>query len=94
MDLRSVSGGAALGTERRQAHSDLLPTPQGMRSTVQEVWQWTQSGVFQLTDGPNGGVAVSFDEAKAAFRAAWEAGRVVRFFRKLRTKNAQPEPVC
>jgi hypothetical protein len=28
------------------------------------------------THGPNGGVANSLDEAKAAFRAAWEAGEV------------------
>jgi hypothetical protein len=27
------------------------------------------------THGPNGGVADSLDEAKAAFRAAWEAHR-------------------
>ena len=40
-----------------------------MRSTGQEVWQWTQQGI--PTDGrPKDGVADSLDEAKAAFRAA------------------------
>ena len=44
--------------------------------------------------GPNGGVADSLDEAKAALRAAWEAGGKVRFLWKLRTRNARPEFVC
>jgi hypothetical protein len=43
-----------------------------MRSTGREVWQ-TQSGVFQPSHGPNGGVADSLDEAKATFRAAGDA---------------------
>jgi hypothetical protein len=43
-----------------------------------ELWRWTQSGIFQPTHGPNGGVADSLDEAKAAFRAAWER-RLLRF---------------
>ena len=32
-----------------------------------------QSGIFQPTYGENGGVADSLDEAKAAFRRAWDA---------------------
>jgi hypothetical protein len=43
-----------------------------MRSTGRELWRWTQSGLAQPTHGPNGGVADSLDEAKAAFRAAWQ----------------------
>ena len=41
-----------------------------MRSTGRELWRWTQSGIFQPTHGPNGGMADRLDEAKAAFRAA------------------------
>jgi hypothetical protein len=53
-------------------------------------------------DGPNGGVADSLDEAKAAFRAAGERppngapGREpvsVRFFGKKRTRNARFESI-
>jgi hypothetical protein len=46
-----------------------------MCSTGRELWRWTQSGIFQPSHGPNGGMADSLDEAKAAFRAAWEAHR-------------------
>ena len=35
------------------------------------LWQWAQIG-WGPPRGPNGGVADSLDEAKAAFRAAWE----------------------
>jgi len=45
-----------------------------LRSTGREVWRWTQSGIFQPTHGPDGGVADTLDEAKAAFRSAWELG--------------------
>jgi hypothetical protein len=55
--------------------------------------------------GPNGGVADTLDEAKAAFRAASErrpqrcpaASRFVasvRFRQKKQTRNAQPKPIC
>jgi len=42
-----------------------------MNSTGRELWRWTQSGMFQPSHGPNGGVADTLDDAKAAFRAAW-----------------------
>jgi hypothetical protein len=42
-----------------------------VRSTGRELWQWTQID-WGPSHGPNGGVADSLDEAKAAFRAAWE----------------------
>jgi hypothetical protein len=41
-------------------------------NSVAERWCWTLIGPPGPTDGPNGGVAESLDEAKAAFRAAWE----------------------
>ena len=47
-----------------------------MNSTDRELWRWTQSGIFQPSHGPNGGVADSLDEAKAAFRAAWDRSLV------------------
>jgi hypothetical protein len=34
------------------------------------------------TQGPNGGVADSLDEAKAAFRAAWAFGKFVSLPRR------------
>jgi hypothetical protein len=43
-----------------------------MNSTARETWQWTQIGERAPTHGPNGGNADSLDEAKAAFRQAWE----------------------
>jgi hypothetical protein len=43
-----------------------------MNSVGRELWRWTQSGIFQPTHGPNGGVADTMDDAKAAFRAAWK----------------------
>jgi hypothetical protein len=45
-----------------------------LRSTGRELWQWTQID-WGPSHGPNGGVADSLDEAKAAFRAAWESYR-------------------
>ena len=36
-----------------------------------ELWQRTQIELRAPSYGPNGGVADSLDEAKAAFRAAW-----------------------
>jgi MFS family permease len=43
-----------------------------LRSSGRELWQWTQIG-WGPSHGPNGGVADSLGEAKAAFRAAWDA---------------------
>jgi hypothetical protein len=43
-----------------------------LRSTSRELWPWTQIGLRAQTHGPNGGVADSLDDAKAAFQAAWE----------------------
>ena len=52
-------------------------------------------GLRLPTHGPNGGVADSLDEAKAAFRAAWEAGgRGVRSRKRKRTRNARADYVC
>jgi len=42
-----------------------------LRSTGRELWHWTQIG-WGPSHGPHGGLADSLDEAKAAFRAAWE----------------------
>jgi hypothetical protein len=42
-----------------------------VRSTGRELWQWTWIG-WGPSRGPNGGVADSLAEAKAAFRRAWE----------------------
>jgi len=44
-----------------------------MKSTGRELWRWTQIGMRAPSHGPNGGVADSLDEAKAAFREAWDA---------------------
>ena len=44
-----------------------------MSSTARETWMWTQIGAWAPAFGPNGGIAYSFDEAKAAFRRAWDA---------------------
>jgi hypothetical protein len=33
---------------------------------------WTQISIRAPTYGPNGGVAVSLDQAKAAFRLTWD----------------------
>jgi hypothetical protein len=41
-----------------------------MNGVGREQWRWTH---FWYTRGTNGGVADTLDEAKAAFRAAWEA---------------------
>jgi len=43
-----------------------------MNSIGREMWRWTQSGPRAPTHGPNGGVADTPDEAKAALRKAWE----------------------
>jgi hypothetical protein len=45
----------------------------GRTVTGRELWRWTQSGLRAPAHGPIGGVAHSLDEAKAAFRAAWDA---------------------
>jgi len=37
-----------------------------------ELWQRTQIDLRAPTRGPNGGVTDSLDEAKAAFRGAWQ----------------------
>jgi hypothetical protein len=39
----------------------------------EELWRWMIPGSRAPTDGPSGGICVSLDEAKAAFRAAWDA---------------------
>ena len=40
---------------------------------VEELWRWRTAGSLEPTDGPSGGICASLDEAKEAFRAAWEA---------------------
>ena len=42
------------------------------RSTGRELWLWTQIGIRAPSYGPNGGVADTLDEAKAAFRQTWD----------------------
>jgi hypothetical protein len=42
-----------------------------MCSTGRELWEWTWIG-WGPSRRPNGGVTDSLDEAKAAFRAAWQ----------------------
>jgi hypothetical protein len=44
-----------------------------MNNTGRETWRWTQIGMRAPTHEPNGGMADSLDEAKAAFKTAWEA---------------------
>jgi hypothetical protein len=58
-----------------------------MNSTAREKWLGTQIGWER-------GVAETLDEAKAAFRAAWDAHGEVCFRRKKRTRYAQLEPIC
>jgi hypothetical protein len=41
-----------------------------MNGAPREQWRWTH---FWYTRGPNGGVTDTLEEAKAAFRAKWEA---------------------
>ena len=43
-----------------------------MRGTGWELWLWTQIGIRAPSYGPNGGVADTLDEAKAAFRQTWD----------------------
>ena len=43
-----------------------------LRSTGRELWLWTQIGIRAPSHGPNGGVADTLDEAKAAFRRTWD----------------------
>ena len=58
-----------------------------LRSTGRELWQWTRIG-WGPSHGPNGGVANSLAEAKAAFRAASGS---VRYREKERTRYPRPE---
>jgi hypothetical protein len=41
-----------------------------MNGAGRELWRWTH---FRYGRGPNGGVADTLDDAKAAFRKAWNA---------------------
>ena len=43
-----------------------------LRSTGRELWHWTQIGIRAPSYGPNGGVADTFEDAKAAFRRSWD----------------------
>ena len=67
-----------LGGERRPNDSEVrhdgrtVGRVYRMRSSGRELWRWTQSGIFQPTHGPNGGVADTLDEAKTAFRRTWD----------------------
>jgi hypothetical protein len=40
---------------------------------AEEHWRWMTAGPREPTHGPSGGICASLDEAKAAFRAEWEA---------------------
>jgi hypothetical protein len=43
-----------------------------MNSTGRELWHWTQIGIRAPSYGPNGGVADTFEDAKAAFGRTWD----------------------
>jgi hypothetical protein len=43
-----------------------------LRSTGRELWHWTQIDIRAPSYGPNGGVADTFEDAKAAFRRTWD----------------------
>jgi hypothetical protein len=43
-----------------------------LRTTGRELWQWGQIDIRVPSYGPNGGVADTFEEAKAAFRRTWD----------------------
>jgi hypothetical protein len=43
-----------------------------LRSTGRELWHWTQISIRAPSYGPNGGVADTFEDAKAAFRRSWD----------------------
>ena len=45
-----------------------------MNSIESQTWRWTQSGPQVPIEGFNGGMADTLEDAKAAFRAAWNAG--------------------
>jgi hypothetical protein len=45
-----------------------------MEGAPRELWRWTQIG-WGSSYGPNGGVADTLEDAKAAFRTVWEARR-------------------
>ena len=38
----------------------------------EEVWRWMMLGSREPRDGPSGGLSYTFEEAKAAFRRAWD----------------------
>jgi hypothetical protein len=57
-DFNILHGGAAVGRMYR------------MNGAPREQWRWTH---FWYARAPIGGVADTLEEAKAAFRAAWEA---------------------
>jgi hypothetical protein len=40
---------------------------------AEEHWRWMTTAPREPTDGPSGGICASLDEAKATFRAEWEA---------------------
>jgi hypothetical protein len=57
------------------------------------------SPVRALSDGPSGGMADSLDEAKAAFRAAWDTTEMKKPRGVLRNESSQSEahteiPLC
>jgi hypothetical protein len=43
-----------------------------LRSTGPELSHWTQIGIGAPSYGPNGGVADTFEDAKAAFHRSWD----------------------
>jgi len=68
-------------------------------SIGRELWHWTQIDIRAPSYGPNGGVADTFEEAKAAFRRTWDEwglfqiarGRSPRSNEELQQWVASPE---
>jgi hypothetical protein len=70
-----------------------------LHSTGRELWEWCQIDIRASSYGPNGGVADTFEEAKAAFRRTWDGygafehtcGRYPRSNEELEQWLASPE---
>jgi hypothetical protein len=60
---------------------------------ARETWHWAQIDPRAPSHGTNSGVAASFDEAKAAFRAAWDAQTIEVKCIALDPTDAEQQPV-
>jgi hypothetical protein len=68
-----VRGTLFIGVERRPDEYEIVYNGKkvGRMYRMNDTWQWV--GLRVLPRGRNSGAADSFDEAKAAFQATWEA---------------------